>query len=71
MGRKDTRTPEEREHDALREQARRQDERMNETMSRRDILEAIDNALFQTGGNVGCVAEATDRTLRALREAFE
>lgn len=46
--------------------AERRDARMNETMSRRDVLDAIDTVLY--------AAECSEdgmRTLRALREAFE
>lgn len=68
---RDTRTAEEREMAELRQAAERADARKNERMTRGDILDAINAALFQTGGNVGCVAEATDRTLQALKDAFE
>jgi hypothetical protein len=71
MGRKSWQTPEQREEEALRRESERRDERRNHTMTRGEILDAIDAALFHTGGNVGCVAEATERTLQALKDALE
>lgn len=58
-------TPEEREMRLAREESERRDARMNETMTRGAILEAIDLALYSEHSSG--VVEA----LRALRSAFE
>lgn len=55
----------------FREEAEQRDARRNETMTRGDILDAIDAAMHERGGNVGDHHDADMEMLKALREAFE
>lgn len=62
-------TPQEYEMRVFHERAEQRDARMNETMSRRDILDGIDAVLSRLGGNPH-LDDITD-AFKALREAFE